>query len=292
MRKNKICAIVVTYNRKDMLRENLLALLAQDENRFDILIVDNHSTDGTEEAVSDLLLSQERIFYEDTGENLGGAGGFSYGIEHAVEMGYDWVWLMDDDCIPKPDALSRLIRSAKKLRGRFGFLSSKALWKDGTPAHMNVQRKSLFNNLLSFKDREERIVIASFVSMFIPVKVIKRVGLPIAEFFIWTDDWEYSRRISRHYPCYVVPKSEVIHKTADNTGTSIATDDADRLWRYMYAYRNEVVLYRREGVRGWLHILVRTPLHMARVLLFAKDHRVERLRIILSGTLNGMRFFP
>lgn len=136
------------------------------------------------------------------------------------------------------------------------------------------------------------IVIASFVSMMIPASVIRRVGLPIAQFFIWTDDWEYSRRISRHYPCFAVADSEVVHKTSENVGTSIATDRADRLWRYRLAYRNEVVLYRREGVRGWLHILVRTPLHIARVLLKAKDHRVKRILMILRGTLDGCTFFP
>ena len=291
MRKNKIAAIVVTYNRKELLRENLLALLSQDEKRFDILIINNHSTDGTEESISDLLLSNDRIFYEDTGRNLGGAGGFSYGIKAAVERGYSWVWLMDDDCIPKRNALSELLGFAGRQNGKFGFLSSVALWKDGTFCRMNVQRKSLFCNLKE-PTKEERIVIASFVSMLIPTKVIKKVGLPIAEFFIWTDDWEYSRRISRHYPCYVVPKSRVLHKTEQNVGTSVATDDEQRLWRYRFAYRNEVYLYRREGIRGMLHIFIRSWIHIAKVLIQAKDHKGKRIWMIVGGTIEGFLFKP
>ena len=314
MKKNKIAAVVVTYNRKTLLLENLAALLAQTEGRFDILVIDNHSTDGTKEAVRAFLdgtgkdipenvaattkdLRTDRphkIRYYDTGDNLGGAGGFAYGIKKAVQEGHAYVWLMDDDCLPHPDALKELCRAAKRHHGNFGFLSSKALWTDGSLCRMNVQRKTLFHNLKEFPEAPDDIpiVIASFVSMFIPTRVIKRLGLPIAEFFIWTDDWEYSRRISRHYRCYVVPQSVVTHKTAENVGTSVANDDVDRLWRYKLAYRNEVVLYRREGLRGWLHILIRTPLHIARVLLSAKDHRAKRIQMILQGTKEGCAFFP
>ncbi|MCG4650613.1 glycosyltransferase, partial [Bifidobacterium longum] len=71
----KIACVVVTYNRKKLLRENLLALLKQTYSRFDILVIDNHSTDGTYKYIKDLL-ENERIIYINTGKNLGGAGGF------------------------------------------------------------------------------------------------------------------------------------------------------------------------------------------------------------------------
>ncbi|MBR1628772.1 MAG: glycosyltransferase family 2 protein [Lachnospiraceae bacterium] len=295
MKHNKIVAVVVTYNRKEMLEENLDALLSQTEDRYDILVIDNHSTDGTDELMKEYALLEDRIQYFDTGKNLGGAGGFAYGIRLAIEKGYSWLWLMDDDCMPKRNALEELTNTAKRLKGRFGFLSSKTMWKDGSLCRMNVQRTTLFENLTKYPSEKGEpipIVIASFVSMFLPAKVVRRVGLPMAEFFIWTDDWEYSRRISRHFPCYAVPESEVVHETEENVGTSIATDEVERLWRYRYAYRNEVVLYRREGLRGMLHLLARTPLHMARVLLKAKDHRRERLSAILKGTWQGFWFFP
>ena len=70
------------------------------------------------------------------------------------------------------------------------------------------------------------------------------------EFFIWTDDWEYTRRISRKYKCYVVTDSEVIHKTKSNIGANIAIDSEDRIERYRYAYRNEMYLYKREGLKA------------------------------------------
>ncbi|MDN3537030.1 glycosyltransferase [Limosilactobacillus fermentum] len=70
---NKICAIVVTYNRKILLKQSLQALLDQTVTDFDILVVDNASTDNTREYIDDLL-QEERIDYVNTGANLGGSG--------------------------------------------------------------------------------------------------------------------------------------------------------------------------------------------------------------------------
>ena len=75
---NKICAIVVTYNRKILLKQSLQALLDQTVTDFDILVVDNASTDNTREYIDDLL-QEERIDYVNTGANLGGSGGFNHG---------------------------------------------------------------------------------------------------------------------------------------------------------------------------------------------------------------------
>lgn len=72
---NSVAAIVVTYNRKILLRENLQALCKQSYEKLDILIIDNASTDGTYEYIKDLL-NDARILYFNTGANLGGAGGF------------------------------------------------------------------------------------------------------------------------------------------------------------------------------------------------------------------------
>ncbi len=327
--RNRIAAVVVTYNRKALLLENLAALQAQAYHRFDILLIDNHSTDGTRREIQSYfynspgllqadtgsghpkdssaaaipadadhpqdcfrLDSGQQVLYFDTGENLGGAGGFSYGIAKAAALGYDYIWLMDDDSIPEPNALMELVRSARELGGHFGFLSSRVLWTDGSPCKMNVLRKTATKNLTAFTTEIEPISIASFVSMFLPVRVVKRMGLPIREFFIWTDDWEYSRRISRKYACYGIKKSTVIHKTANNDGADISRDSGERLDRYRYAYRNEVYLYRREGFTGMLHLLLRTPLHILRILLRAPGNRLKRIGIVLGSTWNGFFFNP
>ena len=86
--KDRTAAVVVTYNRKELLQKNVEALLAQTlRNVLDILIIDNASTDGTREAIGDQIDKGEVCYYN-TKANLGGAGGFSYGIKIATEKGY------------------------------------------------------------------------------------------------------------------------------------------------------------------------------------------------------------
>ena len=68
----KIAAVVVTFNRKEYLVKNIEALLAQVNAPMDILIIDNASTDGTEETIRHYM-DAGQILYENTGENLGGA---------------------------------------------------------------------------------------------------------------------------------------------------------------------------------------------------------------------------
>ena len=101
---NEIVAVVVTYNRKEKLINCIEALLAQKGGAPDILVVDNASTDGTPEAIAGYIEAGDVIYYN-TGRNLGGAGGFEHGAREAVEMGYKYAWLMDDDCVPEKKAL-------------------------------------------------------------------------------------------------------------------------------------------------------------------------------------------
>ena len=118
-----IAAIVVTYNRKVLLRECLQALLNQESTEMDIILIDNCSTDGTQEYISDILQNDHVKLYR-TETNIGGAGGFNYGMKIAVSLGYDYLWLMDDDSIPEKKALQSIWKAHLLLEGKYGFLCS------------------------------------------------------------------------------------------------------------------------------------------------------------------------
>ena len=284
-------AVIVTYNRKELLLECITAVLGQKECVPDIIVVDNASSDGTADVVRPYV-EDGRVRYFNTGTNLGGAGGFQYGIRKAVELGHACLWIMDDDCIPSDTALSALISAGEEMPG-FGFLSSKVLWKDGSICEMNVQRETLTHDVSDFSPGQIRpVVMASFVSLFVPASVVMESGLPIKEFFLWTDDWEWTRRISREYPCFLVTDSVVTHKSKANIGADIASEEPDRLDRFSYLYRNDVVLYRRERMKGFCYEAVRLAGHSFRVLLKAKDHKRERLQKIIGGTAAGLKFHP
>ncbi len=287
---NNIAAVVVTYNRRELLLENIEHLLAQ-SRPADILIIDNNSTDDTCARLQPYILSG-KINYINTGENLGGAGGFSFGINEAVRRGYEYVWVMDDDCMPTEDALKELMAADEALGGNYGFLSGKVLWKDGSVCVMNVQRRTLTRPLKKFDEKYIPVVMASFVSLLIKTSVVRELGLPIKEFFIWTDDWEYTRRISRRYPCYVVSDSVVVHKSQSNIGANIASDSLDRLDRYTYLYRNDVYLYSREGFKGFCYECARLTVHFFKILFKARGGRWKRIKTMFGGTKRGFKFKP
>ena len=289
----KVIAVVVTYNRKELLKESIEALLAQEYENFDILIVDNASTDGTKEYIEELL-KISKISYENTGANLGGAGGFNYGMKKAIERGYEYVWIMDDDTIPYKDSLKELMNADIVLQGEYGYLSSIAIWKDGTPCKMNGQKicKGWYDEAHFLKNSLIRTYYSTFVSLFLKASVIKEIGFPIKEFFIWGDDVEYTNRISKKYNCYIVGNSQVLHSTNNNEGSNIAKDDENRISRYKYAYRNEVYIAKRNGLKGILRQIAKIIVHILRVLKHSKGHRLKKIGIILGSSFKGIFFNP
>lgn len=291
----RIAAVVVTYNRKDLLLECIACLQAQELNAqeatLDVLVVNNASTDDTEAALAPLA-AKGAIHYYNTGENLGGAGGFNYGMRKAVEEGYDYVWVMDDDCMPHTNTLDEFLKADANLQGNYGYLSSVCRWTDGSICTMNTQRHPLTSNITDFSPEIQPCTLASFVSLFVPARIIVELGLPIKDFFIWSDDWEFTRRISRAYPCYLVGTSVVTHKSKSNGTGNIALDSDEKISRYQLAYRNDVVLYRREGAKGYAYLATRALYHVVLVLTKSKGKKTEKIKAILRGNKEGFGFHP
>lgn len=285
----KVAAVVVTYNRKELLVECIDALLNQSFSDCDVIIVDNASTDGTNELVNERF--DKSVIYVNTGSNLGGAGGFNYGIKTAYKLGYEYFWLMDDDCIVDPDSLSVLMRTADELNGKFGFLSSRVLWKDGNLCRMNIQKISYKKKVDNSITGLNTIIMATFVSFLVKRDIVEKVGLPITDFFIWADDLEYSRRISKNYACYYVFDSKVTHKSKSNIGSDIAADESENLGRYRYAYRNEYYLFRNEGLKGRLYYFIKRMYHRVKIIKTGKNVS-EKLRVINNAVKEGKTFFP
>lgn len=288
--KRSVAAVVVTYNRLSLLKQCVDCLRAQTAI-CEILIVNNASTDGTEE----WLAAQTGLLSRNTGRNLGGAGGFNCGMRWAVEDGFDYVWVMDDDTLPKPDALEKLLEADEILQGDYGWLSSVALWTDGSECKMNRQKlkKSYYDYSPLLKYGLVQAEQATFVSLFLRRETILRVGLPIKEFFIWGDDIEFTRRIAvrEGTPCFLAGGSQVVHATKNNEGSNIALDDPERIGRYFYAFRNEAYLYRQEGAKGRMFCLAKRGRDFLRILRIGKP-RHKRLGVLVRGIWAGLYFSP
>lgn len=289
-----------------MLKEVTEALLNQ-EYPCDILLVDNASTDNTKEWALNLINSSQsktsKVIYENTGANIGGAGGFNYGMRRGVEMGYDFIWIMDDDAVPMTNTLSELMKASDSLTANnssYGFLSSVVYWTDGNICTMNRQRTlTHYLNLEDVENAKEskeliQIETATFVSLLYPRETILKVGLPIKEFFIWSDDIEYTVRITikNKIPAYIVPASGIIHKTKNNAGSDIVQDDADRIDRYRYAIRNGNYAYRHYSFRHYCAYLYNLAAKWILIWFRSKDHKFKRSWVVVSSFFKGLFFHP
>ena len=289
-KKSNVAAVVVTYNRLELLRQCVEALRAQ-TTACDILIVDNASTDGT----ANWLASHPDLHYRNTGSNLGGAGGFNHGMRWAVEADYDYVWVMDDDTLPQSDALEKLLEADSVLEGNYGWLSSAALWTDGSECKMNRQKlkKSFYEYSPLMKYGLVQAEQATFVSLFLRSETIRRFGLPIKEYYIWGDDLEYTRRIAVRggLPCFAAGQSQVVHATKSNFGSDVARDDVERIGRYFYAFRNEAYLYRQEGLKGSVYCFAKRCRDFLRIMRYGKP-KWPRFGILFKGIWAGFFFRP
>ena len=242
MVNEQVCAVVVTYNRKALLLECLDAIIAQSHPLEQILLIDNASTDGT----ADLLLekgylSNSLIKYLQLPDNIGGAGGFHEGIKWAFEQGFDWIWIMDDDSIAERNALAELLTAREKYDQEQypRLLASKVVWVDETLHPMNLPRvkTSEYCYLESLILASEKSMLSlrstSFVSLLIHRTLVQQYGLPIADYFIWSDDVEYTGRILRNEFGVLVPSSVVRHKTSEKS-----TPLNKLVFRYYYTTRN------------------------------------------------------
>ena len=289
-----VAVLVVTYNRKELLVQNIQAMLQQTYQNFDYYIVDNASTDGTEEFVKTLIQSDSRVYYKKLDKNYGGAGGFYYGMKYILSREYPYSWIMDDDAIPEPDALKKIIDAADRLGAdHFSYLASQVMWTDGTPCLMNVchevkkkQKKGIFESNLP------QIDYSSFVGCLVNNEVAKEIGLPIPEFFIYMDDTEYTLRLSGTRPAYLVKESQIIHKMPINSTAGIETAPMEKLPRFRYAYRNRIYCYRYRWHMNEMKIIILYVLESLRVLKANPEKKWKRIRIIWNGYKEGLNFKP
>lgn len=292
MSEIKLLVLIITYNRLALLKECIQAVLGQTWNSFDILVIDNHSTDGTWEYLQ-ALEGKDSISFLRLGQNTGGSGGFHIGIREALCRGYSHIWLMDDDTVPDSHAAERLL-SADRLLGKYGFLVNLPIWKDGSLCKMNLPLPGQFRREKGRILQEGLLPVrkATFVSMLLKAEIVREVGLPIKEFFIWGDDQEYTERISKKYKCYLVLSSVVQHKTKNNLGSDISTDSPERIERYFYAYRNELYIAKRNGILSLGFYFVRAFYSLIKILLFSKERKWTRVLWLFRGIISGLTFKP
>lgn len=231
---------IVTYNRLELLKECIACVVNQTIPFSKIVIVDNCSTDGTSEYLHQFDGDEKfHIIYED--ENLGGSGGFYEAIKAIQTYDLDWDLIIDDDAMISPDYMEQLIRFSMKYSDVNAL--SGTVYTEGKIVPMH--RRKVANELLfletnvaldKYKKKAFRYDLGTFCGLVIRHSVLKEIGLPKREYFIWYDDTEYCLRLKPYGGIVNVNAARLNHKTGlpmEEKNIFLKTN-----WKSYYGYRN------------------------------------------------------
>jgi len=323
----KICAVVVTYNRKNLLIECLEALRKQRKPLQGIYIIDNASTDSTptllldkgyikelpplkldepieKEFVIENLTNSEpiKIHYVRMNENTGSSGGFYEGVKRGYEKGYDWLWLMDDDVEAKESCLEKLIYYQEKGK----CLLPRRYYQDGSEylffpqynvinftANNDSYKKLLFNEFIE-------INTATFEGMLLHKSIIREVGYLDKFFFISSDDIEYGIRIARYTKILIIKDATMIRKIKKESlkrgifGIK-GIYEKERVptkafWREYYTIGNMFLIAKHHYVSIFQYywIFFYILRRYAGVFLYNDDNKLLRIKIITKALVDGI----
>lgn len=237
--------VIVTYNRLECLKKTLECYSKQTLSPKALIVVNNASTDGTA-AFLDTWKSHEEKFQKivvTNNKNTGGAGGFSTGVDTASKLTGDFIFLADDDAYADANALMELnnfYKNSNNQKDIVAICTSVVNYGNYDLVHRRrVKRGPLYLKRIPVKDKEYyqkyfEIDEFSFVGVAIRNDIVRKIGNPRADYFIYFDDTEYSHRVSQMGKIFCVPSSKMNHNVAAGHG------DNDVTWRSYYSLRNSL----------------------------------------------------
>lgn len=248
---NKVCAVIITYNRKKLVGECLESVLEQSYDVSNVVIFDNASTDGTKDyLIEKCLLDDERINYIRIEKNIGPAGAFAEAYKLSLDKKCQWIWAMDDDTIPAKNCLEELIIATKITNNeKISFYASTVYGINGEFMNVPGIDLSLADNGYQgwYKYLDSGLIkinYATFVSILFDSNAVLECGVPIQEFNMWGSDSEYTHRLSKYYgPGYFVGKSIAVHKRFNVKNLSVYEEpDNKRRKQYRYLFQGAIIV--------------------------------------------------
>lgn len=238
--------VIVTCNRERLLRECVAHAMNQTNRPNFLIIVDNASTDGTKAYLQSLDQGDDlEIIY--LPKNIGGAGGFAAGMERASQKNVACVLMIDDDAILAEDYMEKILAARCKYPQYKAFAGTVETGGEIDTFHRrNLQKVGLLMKTVreeSYKQDYFVCDIASFCGMVADTDLIRQMGLPHAEYFIFFDDTEYSLRIRKASRFLVVTDAKLEHKKEKKTQNYPRRYE----WKDYYAIRNRIMMVKEHG---------------------------------------------
>lgn len=238
----KLGVVIVTFNRVNLLKECVNAVLNQTVNFDKIIVVNNASTDETEQYLSGV--NNDNVQILTLPENLGGAGGFYAGVKEFKEKtDMDYILLIDDDAILDKKYNEEIVKAIENCKDNNIAAYSGSVTTEGKIQYSH--RSHLQENLKiipSMQNEYEKDYfdcdLGSFCGLYVPMELINKIGLPEKDFFIWYDDTEYSLRISKYGKIRNVNSAIIDHKTKEKK-------DEGYSWKSYYGLRNSLYIIKK-----------------------------------------------
>lgn len=284
--------IVVTYNRLNLLRNCLEKINSQTHALHKILAIDNSSTDGSINYLNEIKLNN--LYKMDVllmAENTGGAGGFSSGMKAAFEQGADWIWMMDDDAAPHPNALAELLKIAKDPNTIYGSLAVNGV--DTSWATILVNPPLGLVPLAKDVPAEAEVEMLPFLGFMIHRSMVEKIGLPDAGFFIAADDAEYCLRARRAGAKIVIAgKSHIEHPKTQTQTLNVLGRKIIYLslppWKRYYDTRNRLLIARKyHGMRLWTEALPGTFVRLIAAMI-KEPRKLAQLHAFVAAVFDGL----
>ena len=305
----KIAVVLVTYNRSKCLKVVLEALKNQNTKINSILIVDNCSNDDTQEMLKSINFISEfenekliknisdectNMYYKNS-NNLGGAGGFQKAIEIISQFDYDYVWIMDDDVKPEPDCLEKLLNALEENHCKAAIPNrTDEYYSDNACKFIDlkkftadmVARKHFYDK--PFNEKYYNVVDMPFEGPLIAMDVIKKIGSPDSNYFIYFDDTDYARRILAHSKIMFVKDACLHRQLAKFTEAKTAKEKRKYNWQNYYNIRNNILFNFKYGqsIRAkYFSIAFTWGYHVVRSIIFGE---FKNIKIVNKAVHDGV----
>jgi GT2 family glycosyltransferase len=281
----KVFIVILNWNGLEDTSECLRSVMELDYGNREVIVVDNGSTDGSVKTLQSRFPS---ITVMENRENLGFAGANNQAIEYAVARGADFVWLLNNDTVTLPDALSRLVSAAEspeiglaspiiyfhEPKGKLQFCGSIIDWKYQRIRHIASQEE-----LADIAPGENLSLWGT--ALLMKRQALTDVGTLSEKYFAYHEDEEYCLRAARAgYRCVVVPEARIFHKNSRSTGSN------DAPMQVFLRSRNLFFLW-MDTLRGMDRIRY-VPKYLANIVSYGGSLRGKNLPDSVDACLDGM----
>lgn len=215
----KVLIVILVYNGADYIRDCLssLAKITYPKDQFEILVIDNASTDNSAEYVKNNWTEIKLIVNH---KNVGFAAGNNIGMQYAIDKDFDYVYLLNQDTVVEPNFLEKVVEVGESDKNIGAVQSKLLLYQDkskinsiGNQIHYLGFAFAGGHQTPDQEMKDQEITYPSGASTLFRVKVLKEVGLFNPEFFMYHEDADLGWRLwLADYKVFLAPKSVVYHK--------------------------------------------------------------------------------